>query len=132
MGVPIPASSRTGYEHSVSAARTQLDEEAFASAWAQGRGISPEQAIAAREVEPAPAIPLQPPTRTHLPYPNDLTAREVEVIRLVAQGLTNAQIAEQLVLSPHTVHSHVRSILSKLGVSTRGAIIRYAVEHQLT
>jgi predicted ATPase/DNA-binding CsgD family transcriptional regulator len=131
MGVPIPASSRTGYEHSVSAARTQLDEEAFASAWAQGRGISPEQAIAVREVEPAPAIPLQPPTRTHLPYPNDLTAREVEVIRLVAQGLTNAQIAEQLVLSPHTVHSHVRSILSKLGVSTRGAIIRFALERHL-
>ncbi len=97
--------------------------------------MSPQQAIAAREIEnisqPLQEAPLPAPTRSHLPYPNDLTAREVEVIRLVAQGLTNAQIAEQLVLSPHTVHSHVRSILSKLGVSTRGAIIRFALEHHL-
>lgn len=132
MGVPVPASNRAAYEHAVSAARTRSGEAAFARAWTEGRAMSPQQAIAARETEPAQTIPLPPPTRTHLSYPNDLTAREVEVIRLVAQGLTNAQIAEQLVLSPHTVHSHVRSILSKLGVSTRGAIIRYALEHHLT
>ena len=53
------------------------------------------------------------------------------MLRLVAQGLTNAQIAEQLIVSPHTVHAHVRSIHSKLGVTSRSAATRYAFEHQL-
>jgi ATP/maltotriose-dependent transcriptional regulator MalT len=136
MGVPIPANNHAAYEHAVSTARTQSGKAVFARAWAEGRAMSPPQAIAARETANIPQqspqeAPLPAPTQTHLPYPNDLTAREVEVIRLVAQGLTNAQIAEQLVLSPHTVHSHVRSILSKLDVSTRGAIIRFALEHHL-
>src|SRR6266704_794878 len=64
-------------------------------------------------------------------YPDGLTAREVEVLRLLAQGLTDAQIAEQLVLSLHTVHAHLRSIYSKLGVTSRSAATRYAFEHQL-
>ena len=64
-------------------------------------------------------------------YPSGLTAREVEVLRLLAQGLTDAQIAEQLVLSLHTVHAHLRTIYSKLGVTSRSAATRYAFEHQL-
>src|SRR6266851_7266978 len=60
-----------------------------------------------------------------------LTAREVEVLRLLATGLTDAQIAEQLVLSLHTVHAHLRTIYSKLGVTSRSAATRYAFEHQL-
>jgi predicted ATPase/DNA-binding CsgD family transcriptional regulator len=136
MGAPIPACNLAAYEYAISAARTRSGEAAFARAWAEGRAISPQQAIAAREIanisqQPPQEPSLPAPAQPHLPYPNDLTAREVEVIRLVAQGLTNAQIAEQLVLSPHTVHSHVRSILSKLGVSTRGAIIRFALERHL-
>lgn len=136
MDVPIPANNLAAYEHAVSVTRTRLGEAAFASAWAEGRDMSPQQALAEQATESISKqlpqeVSLPPATQPHLPYPNDLTAREVEVIRLVAQGLTNAQIAEQLVLSPHTVHSHVRSILSKLGVSTRGAIIRFALEHHL-
>jgi len=60
-----------------------------------------------------------------------LTEREVEVLRLLATGLTDAQIAEQLVLSLHTVHAHLRTIYSKLGVTSRSAATRYAFEHQL-
>jgi DNA-binding CsgD family transcriptional regulator len=60
-----------------------------------------------------------------------LTEREVEVLRLLATGLTDAQIAEQLVLSLHTVHAHLRTIYSKLGVTSRSAAMRYAFEHQL-
>jgi DNA-binding NarL/FixJ family response regulator len=60
-----------------------------------------------------------------------LTAREVQVLRLLASGLTDAQIAEQLVLSLHTVHAHLRTIYSKLGVTSRSAATRYAFEHQL-
>jgi DNA-binding NarL/FixJ family response regulator len=65
-------------------------------------------------------------------YPDGLTAREVEVLRLVAQGLTGAQVAEQLVISPRTVHAHLSSIYSKLGITSRNAATRYAIEHKLT
>jgi DNA-binding NarL/FixJ family response regulator len=63
--------------------------------------------------------------------PNGLTAREVEVLRLLAQGLTSAQIAERLVIGVVTVNFHVRSIYSKLGVTSRAAATRYALEHGL-
>jgi DNA-binding CsgD family transcriptional regulator/tetratricopeptide (TPR) repeat protein len=64
-------------------------------------------------------------------YPAGLSAREVEVLRLVAQGLTNPQVAERLYLSPRTVEQHLRSIYNKLGVSTRAAATRFAVSHGL-
>jgi DNA-binding NarL/FixJ family response regulator len=55
----------------------------------------------------------------------------VEVLRLLAGGLTDAQIAEKLVLSPRTIHAHISSIYSKLGVTSRSAATRYAIEHHL-
>jgi DNA-binding NarL/FixJ family response regulator len=63
--------------------------------------------------------------------PAGLTAREVEVLLLVATGLTDAQVAEQLVLSVRTVHSHVRSIYRKLGVSSRTAATHWAMRERL-
>jgi DNA-binding CsgD family transcriptional regulator len=63
--------------------------------------------------------------------PDGLTAREVEVLRLVAAGLTDAGVAARLVVSPHTVHVHLRSIYGKLGLSSRSAATRYAFEHDL-
>lgn len=60
-----------------------------------------------------------------------LSRREVEVLRLVARGLTNAQVAERLFLSPHTVQAHLRSIYGKLGGTSRPGAIRYALEHAL-
>jgi DNA-binding NarL/FixJ family response regulator len=60
-----------------------------------------------------------------------LSQREIEVLRLLARGRTNAQIAEQLVLSPRTVDAHLRSIYSKLAVTSRTAATRYAIDHQL-
>jgi predicted ATPase/DNA-binding CsgD family transcriptional regulator/Tfp pilus assembly protein PilF len=64
-------------------------------------------------------------------YPGGLTEREVVVLRLVAQGLTNAQIARELALSPHTINVHLRTIYSKLNVPSRAAATRFAVEHKL-
>jgi len=63
--------------------------------------------------------------------PAGLTAREVEVLRLLARGLTNKQTAEQLQISPKTVGRHVESIYSKIGASTRAAAALFAVEHDL-
>jgi ATP/maltotriose-dependent transcriptional regulator MalT len=61
-------------------------------------------------------------------YPAGLSAREVEVLRLVAQGMTDRQVAEQLFLSPRTINQHLRSIYNKLGVSSRAAATHFAVE----
>ncbi|HZR40610.1 MAG TPA: LuxR C-terminal-related transcriptional regulator [Ktedonobacteraceae bacterium] len=69
-------------------------------------------------------------TSLSLPH-GSLTAREIEVLCLVAQGLTSTQIAQQLMITPLTVNSHVRSIYSKLGISTRSAATRYAIEQNL-
>jgi DNA-binding NarL/FixJ family response regulator len=63
--------------------------------------------------------------------PAGLTAREVEVLRLLARGLTSKQAAQRLEISPKTVGRHVESIYSKIGASTRGAAALFAVEHDL-
>ena len=63
--------------------------------------------------------------------PGGLTAREVEVLRLVATGRTNRAIAEELVISEKTVARHVSNIFTKLGVSSRSAATAYAYEHDL-
>jgi DNA-binding NarL/FixJ family response regulator len=60
-----------------------------------------------------------------------LTARQIEVLRLVARGMTNAEIAEVLFLSRRTVHAHLRSIFHKLDVGHRSAATRYAIQHGL-
>jgi DNA-binding CsgD family transcriptional regulator len=58
--------------------------------------------------------------------PGDLTPRELEVLRLVAQGLTSAEIAERLFLSPHTVHRHIANARAKLRMPSRAAAVAYA------
>jgi HD-GYP domain-containing protein (c-di-GMP phosphodiesterase class II) len=63
--------------------------------------------------------------------PAGLTAREVEVLKLVARGLSNKEIGEQLVISPKTVGNHVEHIYSKIGASTRAAASLFAVHHGL-
>ena len=61
-----------------------------------------------------------------------LTARETEVLRLVAKGLTAKQVAERLVLSHRTVENHVQNTLTKLALHNRAQLVRYAVEQGLT
>jgi predicted ATPase/DNA-binding NarL/FixJ family response regulator len=64
--------------------------------------------------------------------PSELTARETDVLSLLAEGLTDTQIADRLVLSSRTVQAHLRSIYSKLGVTTRTAAARYALTHGIS
>ena len=64
-------------------------------------------------------------------YPAGLTAREVEVLKLVAEGLTNARVAERLYLSPRTVHRHLNSVYRKIGTNSRAAAVRFATERGL-
>lgn len=65
------------------------------------------------------------------PLPAGLTVREAEVLRLLATGLSNAEIARDLSISPRTVNAHLTTIYGKLGVASRGAAIRYALDHGL-
>jgi HD-GYP domain-containing protein (c-di-GMP phosphodiesterase class II)/DNA-binding CsgD family transcriptional regulator len=64
-------------------------------------------------------------------WPAELTDREVEVLRLIARGRSNRQVAELLVLSPKTVGRHVENLYRKLGVSSRAAAAVFAMEHRL-
>src|SRR6266699_1646026 len=129
IGTPLPPVERVPYHRAVAAARTQLGEQAFATAWAEGRTLSPEQALATPGQVALPA-PTQgersssPTTASPPPYPDGLTAREVEMLRVVAQGLTNEQVAERLVISSRTVDTHLTSIYGKIGVSSRVAATR--------
>jgi DNA-binding NarL/FixJ family response regulator len=135
--VPVPPIERAGYKRAVASARVHLGEQAFARAWAQGRTSTPEEALALQGREPtAPAIPLLIPPATKTvnrspAYPDGLTARETEVLQLLARGLTDFQIAEKLVLSSRTVHSHISSIYRKLAITSRSAATRYAIEHHI-
>jgi predicted ATPase/class 3 adenylate cyclase/DNA-binding CsgD family transcriptional regulator len=137
-GMPIPPVMRAAYESSVAAARAQLGKQALVAAWEEGRSMTAEQALTVQGRTSVPtAIPIPPATTSGPPakspttYPADLTAREVEVLRLVAQGMTNDQVAEQLVISPRTVNAHLTSIYSKIGVTSRSAATRYAIGHHL-
>jgi DNA-binding CsgD family transcriptional regulator len=105
-------------------------EQLLAWWWPGARRPALEEAIdAARTAPSARAAPAPTPARA--PYPAGLTAREVEVLRLVARGLTDAQVAEQLVVSPRTVSTHLTSVYGKLQVSSRTAATRFAIEHGL-
>ena len=118
-------------------ARSQLDENAWTEAWEEGRAMSMEAAFeyALSEDEPstitssaAPTEQLSTPVSEH---PAGLTPREVEVLGLVAEGLTNPQVAQRLFLSPRTVQRHLNSVYRKLGVSSRTAATHLALEHDL-
>ena len=82
-----------------------------------------DAALAARLATPPPAAPAA------LPF--GLTMREVEVLRLVAEGMTDLQVAARLFVSRNTVNAHLRSIYGKIGVNTRAAAARLAFEHGL-
>ena len=64
-------------------------------------------------------------------WPADLTDREVEVLRLIARGRSNREVAERLFISTKTVGRHVENVYAKIGVSSRAAAALFAMEHRL-
>jgi DNA-binding NarL/FixJ family response regulator len=127
---PTPETlSVTDYERHLTIARSKLgDEEAFAAAWAEGKAMVLGQAIEYAlseegEREPPTLVPVPEQQPPQVDEPTErLTAREQEVVLLVARGLTNRQIAQELSISEHTVANHVRKILKKLGLRSRAQI----------
>jgi predicted ATPase/DNA-binding SARP family transcriptional activator/DNA-binding CsgD family transcriptional regulator len=107
----------------LAAARSRLDEASWEEAWAEGRVMSMEQAIEYALSEEKLVTPPSPESeQPSSDEPPSLTRREKEVAILVGRGLTNRQIASELVLSEHTVHHHVTNILRKLKLRSREQI----------
>jgi len=140
LGAPLTPIDRSSYEQTVAAVRALLDEPTFLNAWTEGQAMPLVEAIAeaaqvkAREPITPSTVPAPLDTPSTSPFrgnPFGLTDREIEVLRLVTQGLTTLQIAERLIISPRTADAHLRSIYSKLGVTSRSAATRSAIEHKL-
>ena len=92
------------------------------------KGMEPRPTILSRSPTGSSVKPIELPSP---PMYEELTAREIEVLRLLTTGLSNSQIAARLVLSPHTVNGHIQSIYGKLGLNSRSAATRFALEHHL-
>jgi predicted ATPase/DNA-binding CsgD family transcriptional regulator/Tfp pilus assembly protein PilF len=116
--------------------RSRLGEAAWEEALAEGGALGLDRAIEYALSNEKPSKRLsptrsQPPISSTPEHPGGLSPREVEVLELVAEGLTNAQVAQRLFLSPRTIQRHLNSIYHKLGVSSRTAATRFAIEHGL-
>jgi non-specific serine/threonine protein kinase len=118
---PQLPTERASVEGTLALAHARLDPGAFDATWALGRSTSVDVAVGLLDAPETPA-----PT-AHQPLA--LTPREIEVVALIAQGLTNRQIAERLVVSERTTHAHVRNILDKLDLGSRTQVATWAVEH---
>ena len=107
----------------IETAKTLIDQTRLAVANSPLReSFKPEYWLTALERRPVPEKPANPA---------GLTQREVEVLRLVASGATNQQIADSLVISPRTVNTHITNILNKTGCENRTAAGAFAVKHNL-
>jgi predicted ATPase/DNA-binding CsgD family transcriptional regulator len=120
-----PAESRA-YGPYIEAARAELDEAAWEKAYTEGKTMTLEETIEyalSGEEEPPPSAAPAPEE-----LPAVLTRREREVAELVEQGLTNRQIAKELVVSERTAEKHVANILKKLGLHCRGQVVASMTE----
>ena len=129
IGYRLVPQERAVLEPYRSRVRSRLGEAAWEEAHGHGRAMRLDEAIqyALSEGEHSTTIP----SSTSGQHPEGLTSREVEVLELVAEGLTNVEVAKRLFLSPRTIDTHLSSIYHKLGVSSRAAAVRFALEQGL-
>jgi non-specific serine/threonine protein kinase len=113
VGAPVSPLIHASHERTITVIRSLLGEARFAALCAAGRTMPLAEVIAEASAITVPATPLA--------GTGPLTSRERDVLRLVAVGWTDREIADALFVSPRTVNAHVASILAKLGVPTRRA-----------
>jgi non-specific serine/threonine protein kinase len=124
-------------ERAIAAARAELGDAVFAAAWNEGYALTMQDAIDYALAEPESSTPIEPaaPAVTSLRAAKlkfgGLTARERDVAALVAQGQSNREIAQTLVISENTVATHLGRILSKLEFESRTQIVGWAIEKGL-
>lgn len=121
IGAPQTAARQAEMDAGLATARRLLSDAAYPVAWAEGGAWDLDQAVGY-----ALADYPQPPDAARPSYPHGLTVREVEVIGLVARGLTDRQIAGELFISPKTVDHHLRRIFRKVQVANRAGLAAYA------
>jgi len=125
ISAPVPTCEHAEHERALATVRAGLGGEALDTALTLGRAMTLEEAISEA------GRTLETPGMARIRPPSGLTARETEVLRLVAEGLTDAQVAQRLFLSPRTVSRHLQSIYRKLRVSSRVAAATTALERGL-
>lgn len=132
MASVIDPMDQRDHDHRLAVLREKLSEENYSAAWNEGRGMTMEQAIEFALAEPV----LEQRAKASPPTMKDqfggLTPREREVAVLIAQGKSNPEIAEALVVSERTVTTHVSNILSKLDFTSRTQIASWATAKRLT
>ncbi|MCD6033273.1 MAG: transcriptional regulator, LuxR family [Thermomicrobiales bacterium] len=106
-------------------------DPAFAAAWAAGKALPLPEAVAEALAEPATAAAAAPSRTEDLAITRALTPREREVLRLLADGLSDREIADALFITPKTAGVHVSNLLGKLGVPSRAAAVAYIHRHGL-
>jgi ATP/maltotriose-dependent transcriptional regulator MalT len=137
IAAPLPPPERAAHEKNVARLRARLGESLFLAAWAGGRAMHLDDAIAlATEGAYHPPVPQAstPPSGSEpvdKGYPPVLTRRELQILRLAASGLRSVQIAGKLGVSERTVGAHLHSIYGKIGVDSRAAATRFAIEHHV-
>jgi len=122
----VPAFERAENEADRKAVQHALAAETFALAWGAGQAMT-EAEILAEAAALQAAIPVRPAPVAA----TGLSTRELEILQRMAAGLSNQQIADQLVLSLRTVTTHITSIHTKLGVDSRTAAVAYAIRSGL-
>jgi DNA-binding CsgD family transcriptional regulator len=111
-----------GYEAAVAALREALGEQEFDAAWAEGAALSTEEAIAYAQRGRGEH------KRTASGW-GSLTKAELDVVRLVSEGLPNKDIATRLFVSPRTVQAHLTHVYTKLGLTSRVQLAQEAAQH---
>ncbi|MDF3039902.1 MAG: hypothetical protein K0Q71_2608 [Thermomicrobiales bacterium] len=130
IGVPAEEWQRATYDRGLELARSAMPPETFREAWAAGFALPLTAVIAEALKAAAPAA--SPSGQPDTPGPAataGLTAREGEVLRLLAEGLSDREIAAALSISERTAGNHVLHILQKLDVNSRTAAAVFAVRH---